>query len=308
MSDQGSTGGDVWIVSSDGGQPRDLTQGRPTSPAWIEWGSNDYLFVSELAGGNSQLLRYKLSGDRTGSGQVTFGSPIFSIPGSVGDGRMEMSLSSTADRSMFVFGASNFEHPREIYAAKPGTVMTSGLEGVMQLSHFNDGVQPAWGKAVSLSAGRATGSASRAGCCFPKITIRTKNIRSSLKCTAVPPRRSLRDGAAVRRPQLHRILRARLLCSRAQSSRQLRPGRSLHAGQPQRLRLRRPARHSRRRRYRAGQIPDRSPARGHYRLELRRIHDHVCRHPDQPLQGRGLRCRSSPTGRATTAKTPSTSG
>ena len=62
-----------------------------------------------------------------------------------------MSLSSTADRSMFVFGASNFEHPGEIYAAKPGTVMTSGLEGVMQLSHFNDGVQPAWGKAESVS-------------------------------------------------------------------------------------------------------------------------------------------------------------
>ncbi len=151
MSDQGSTGGDVWIVSSDGGQPRDLTQGRPTSPAWIEWGSNDYLFVSELAGGNSQLVRYKLSGDRTGNGPVTFGSPVFSIPGSIGDGRMEMSLSSTADRSMFVFAASNFEHPREIYAAKPGTVMTSGLEGVMQLSHFNDGVKPAWGKAESLS-------------------------------------------------------------------------------------------------------------------------------------------------------------
>jgi dipeptidyl aminopeptidase/acylaminoacyl peptidase len=151
MSDQGSTGGDVWIVSSDGGQPRDLTAGRPTSPAWIEWGTNDYLFVSELAGGNNQLIRYKLSGDRTADGQVTFGSPIFSIPGSVGDGRLEMSLSSTADRSMFVFGASSFDHPREIYAAKPGTVMTSGLEGVMQLSHFNDGVQPAWGKSESLS-------------------------------------------------------------------------------------------------------------------------------------------------------------
>ena len=151
MSDQGSTGGDVWIVPAEGGAPRDLTQGRPTSPAWIEWGTNEYLFVTELAGGNSQLIRYKLSGDRTGNGQVTFGSPIFSIPGSVGDGRMEMSLSSTADKSMFVFGASTFEHPREIYSAKPGTVMTSGLEGVMQLSHFNDGVQSAWGKAESLS-------------------------------------------------------------------------------------------------------------------------------------------------------------
>ena len=47
--------------------------------------------------------------------------------------------------------ASTFDHPTEIYAAKPGTVMTSGLEGVIQLSHINDGVEPVWGKSVSLS-------------------------------------------------------------------------------------------------------------------------------------------------------------
>ena len=151
MSDQGSTGGDVWIVSVAGGQPRDLTAGRPTSPAWIQWAGNDYLFECELAGGNNQLIQLHLQGDRTGEGQVNFGSPIFSIPGSVGDGRMSHSLSSTADRSLFVFDASTFDHPAEIYAAKPGTVMTSGLAGAMQLSHFNDGVEPAWGKAVSLS-------------------------------------------------------------------------------------------------------------------------------------------------------------
>ena len=152
MSDQGSTGGDVWIVSSGGGQPRDLTQGRPTSPAWIEWDGNDYLFVSELAGGNSQLIRYRLQGDRVSPGSaVTFGSPIFSIPGSVGDGRLRLSLSSTADHSLFVFSASTFEHPMEIYGARPGMVMTSGLEGVMQLSHINEGVEPGWGRAVSLS-------------------------------------------------------------------------------------------------------------------------------------------------------------
>jgi dipeptidyl aminopeptidase/acylaminoacyl peptidase len=152
MSDQGSTGGDVWLVSAAGGEPRDLTKGRPTSPAWIEWGSNDYLFVSELAGGNSQLIRMKVGADvRTGSKPPTFGSPIFSIPGSVGDGRWAHSLSPTADHSLFVFDASNYDHPSEIYGAKPGIVMTSGLEGVMQLSHFNDGVKPGWGKAESLS-------------------------------------------------------------------------------------------------------------------------------------------------------------
>ncbi|MGA8043527.1 MAG: prolyl oligopeptidase family serine peptidase [Terracidiphilus sp.] len=152
MSDQGSTGGDVWIVSAEGGAPRDLTAGRPTSSAWMTWQDNEHLFVSELAGGNCQLIRYRLQGDRVSpGGSITFGSPIFSIPGTVGDGRMELSLSATADRSLFVFRASTFDHPMEIYGAKPGTVMTSGLEGVMPLSHINDGVEPAWGKSVSLS-------------------------------------------------------------------------------------------------------------------------------------------------------------
>ncbi|MGO9438837.1 MAG: prolyl oligopeptidase family serine peptidase [Terracidiphilus sp.] len=152
MSDQGSTGGDVWVVPAGGGTPRNLTPQRPTSPAWIAWGDDEHIFVSELAGGNSQLVRFRVQGDRKSEGvAASFGAPIFSIPGTVSDGRLEMSLSSTADRSMFVFRASTFDHPMEIYAAKPGTVMTSGLEGVIQLSHLNDGVEPAWGKTVSLS-------------------------------------------------------------------------------------------------------------------------------------------------------------
>ncbi|MGA2674346.1 MAG: S9 family peptidase [Terracidiphilus sp.] len=152
MSDQGATGGDVWVVSANGGQPVDLTPQRPTSPAWIEWGDDEHIFASELAGGNCQLVRFRLQGDRTSPSVATsFGAPIFSIPGSVGDGRLELSLSSTADRSLFVFGASTFDHPTEIYAAKSAVVMNSGLEGVIQLSHLNDGVEPAWGKSVSLS-------------------------------------------------------------------------------------------------------------------------------------------------------------
>ena len=155
MSDQGSTGGDVWIVSATGGEPKNLTQGRPTSPAWVDWEDNEHLYISELAGGNAQLIRFHLGGIRSGEDlsavTTTFGSPIFSIPGSVGDGRLEMGLSATADHSLFIFRASTFDQPMEIYAAKPGTVMSAGLEGVMQLSRLNDGVQPAWGKSVSLS-------------------------------------------------------------------------------------------------------------------------------------------------------------
>jgi dipeptidyl aminopeptidase/acylaminoacyl peptidase len=152
MSDQGSTGGDVWVVSAEGSEPVDLTSNRPTSPAWITWGDDEHIFVSELAGGNCQLVRFRLQGDRTAPTVATsFGSPIFSIPGSVGDGRMELSLSATADHSVFVFHASTFDHPTEIYEAKTAVVMSAGLEGVIPLTHMNEGVEPAWGHSVSLA-------------------------------------------------------------------------------------------------------------------------------------------------------------
>jgi dipeptidyl aminopeptidase/acylaminoacyl peptidase len=152
MSDQGATGGDVWIVAAEGGVPRNLTPQRPSSPTWIEWGDSEHLFISELEGGNAQLVRARVQGDKTSESVATsFALPLFSIPGSVGDGRMEMSLSSTADHSLWVFDASTFDHPMEIYSTKPGAVMTPGLEGVAQLSHLNEGLELGWGKSISLS-------------------------------------------------------------------------------------------------------------------------------------------------------------
>jgi dipeptidyl aminopeptidase/acylaminoacyl peptidase len=166
MSDQGVTGGDVWIVSASGGQPVDLTPQRPTSPAWIEWDGNDDLFLSELAGGNSRLVKLPVPG-RCSISQATVYTnnvcvasydPVFSIPASVGDGRMELSLSSTADHSLFVFRASTFNRPVEIYVAGYGSAKLAAgsspvgeFAGLTQLTHANDGVTPAWGKSVSLN-------------------------------------------------------------------------------------------------------------------------------------------------------------
>jgi len=151
MSDQGSTGGDVWIVPAGGGAPQNLTPGRPATPEWIEWGDDQHIFLSELAGGNSQLVRLRMQGDRAASVVTSFAAPIFSIPGTVGDGRMEMSLSTTKDHSAFVFRASTYDHATEVYEAKPGMASAAGLEGLTQLTHLNDGVEPGWGKSVSLA-------------------------------------------------------------------------------------------------------------------------------------------------------------
>jgi dipeptidyl aminopeptidase/acylaminoacyl peptidase len=160
MSDQGATGGDVWMVSAQGGEPVDLTPQRPTSPAWIDWEDDEHLYVDELAGGDCQLIRLALHGDKTSADvTTTFGAPVFSVPGTVGDGRMEMSLSATKDHSAFVFRASTFDRPTEVYEATKTNTMGdaggvgaggSGMGGLKQLTHWNDGVEPAWGKSVSL--------------------------------------------------------------------------------------------------------------------------------------------------------------
>jgi dipeptidyl aminopeptidase/acylaminoacyl peptidase len=152
MSDQGVTGGDVWIVPSTGGQPRDLTPGRQTSAQWFTWDGNSAIFISEIGGGYSQLIRLHLPS--TTADSPFFDSRVFSIPAMVGAGALEGSLSATADRSIFVFQASSFSTPPEIFSAwgkVPDSVHSADAARIGQLSHFNDGVQPAWGKSVSLT-------------------------------------------------------------------------------------------------------------------------------------------------------------
>jgi WD40 repeat protein len=128
--------GTVWTVRTESGEARNLSQGRPTAAAWWEWEDVEHLFVGERAGANTQLLRYRLpemEGDAAG-----YGAPIFSIPGSVDDGRGCFSLSATADHSLFVFRAAKNRAAPQIYGAKPGVVMNAGIEGVLELSYAAD--------------------------------------------------------------------------------------------------------------------------------------------------------------------------
>jgi dipeptidyl aminopeptidase/acylaminoacyl peptidase len=155
MSDQGVTGGDVWQISlsvtSAGGQPVDLTPNRPASANWIAWDSNDAIYISELAGGDSRLVRLRVP--HSPSTPATFDPPVFTIPGEVGISTFDTSLSTSADRSLFVFQMSSFNTPPEIFAARPKSPSSSSqnVAGLTQLSHFNDGLKPSWGDSVSLS-------------------------------------------------------------------------------------------------------------------------------------------------------------
>ena len=156
MSDEGATGGDVWIIPSTGGEPRNLTPQRTSSPVWIEWDGERHLYVAEIAGGETRLIHLDLQGDLASGGvSAQAGSTAFAFPGTIGDGRMELSLSSTADHSVFAFYGSTFDSPSEIYSAHPGNASANAagpeFPGISQLTHLNEGTKPAWGKSVSVA-------------------------------------------------------------------------------------------------------------------------------------------------------------
>ncbi len=61
MSDQGSTGGDVWTVSSNGkGEPTNVTPGIDGTPTFISWTGNDSIGFTERRG-HMRLVDYNVT-------------------------------------------------------------------------------------------------------------------------------------------------------------------------------------------------------------------------------------------------------
>jgi len=149
MSDQGVTGGDVWLVPSVGGPPIDLTPNHPASAEWITWDGNDAIYMSEISGSDSRLVRLRITS--TAGAPATFDPPVFSIPGSVGISSFDSALSASADRSVFVFQSSSFKAPPEIFSLRAKDPTATGSSRLTPLSNFNDGITPSWGDSVSLA-------------------------------------------------------------------------------------------------------------------------------------------------------------
>ncbi|MBB5056117.1 dipeptidyl aminopeptidase/acylaminoacyl peptidase [Granulicella aggregans] len=136
MSDQGSTGGDIYLVSSKGGEPKDITPNREATPAWFSWVNSDTLGVSEMAKGNTHLFAYDIAS------QKDIAQYDLNRPETLRAGGLSMRVSLSADSQSIAYIRSSFDMPPEIYAGPFGSVK--------QITHLNDGIKPVWGKSESI--------------------------------------------------------------------------------------------------------------------------------------------------------------
>jgi dipeptidyl aminopeptidase/acylaminoacyl peptidase len=135
MSDQGSTGGDLYLIPSTGGEPKDVTPGRNASVAYFGWAGPEIIALAEHVGGSSHLTALDLAtGKDIPQASVTF-------PESIGAGDLVMSVSLSHEHTIALI-RSSFERAPEVWAGP--------LHDLKQITHLNDNLKPTWGKTENI--------------------------------------------------------------------------------------------------------------------------------------------------------------
>jgi dipeptidyl aminopeptidase/acylaminoacyl peptidase len=129
MSDEGSTGGDVFVVPADGSGPaRDLTPGMRASASSLAWPKGTKILFGATVDGATAIESVDLSGPPqvlASGADETLGDVSFS-----GDGALSAVV------------RSSFARPSELWAGEVGKWQ--------QLTHVNDAMHPSWGEATSV--------------------------------------------------------------------------------------------------------------------------------------------------------------
>jgi dipeptidyl aminopeptidase/acylaminoacyl peptidase len=135
MSDEGSIGGDIFIVSVAGENAHNVTPGIAASPSWLYWESPTKILFTENIDGQAGISRIDLS-----SGKI---SPLWTGPEVIStQTEGEPTLSLAADRQTSAVIRHSSAHPPEIWAGQIGEWK--------QVTRINDGIRPRWGEMKSL--------------------------------------------------------------------------------------------------------------------------------------------------------------
>jgi dipeptidyl aminopeptidase/acylaminoacyl peptidase len=133
MSDQGSTGGDVWVIEAKGGNPVDITPNIDGTPCFEAWLSNTEIGFVEDRRGHTLLVDWD-SNNQTQVASKDLGEVSIS-------GGVIKDAVSISNRNELAFAESGFNTPPEVFLDLNNEIH--------QLTHLNGDASPS-AKTVSI--------------------------------------------------------------------------------------------------------------------------------------------------------------
>jgi dipeptidyl aminopeptidase/acylaminoacyl peptidase len=136
MSDEGSTGGDVFVVPADGGAAKNITPNRKSSPAYLVWmpGANNQLLITEHVDGGSAITTLNTE---TGATET-----LWKADETIRATSEALSVSLSKDAKTASVIRTSWVSPPEVWAGPIGDWKP--------VTHANDAAKPEWGKAEKL--------------------------------------------------------------------------------------------------------------------------------------------------------------
>ena len=131
MSDQGSTGGDLYVVDAAGGQPVDVTPGIDGTPSYEDWAANGTLGFVEDRRGHTLIIDWNVATKSAVPNQTLDLGQVSIAGGPIKDA---VSYVHNDGGGTVAFTQQSFTKPPEVW--------TLGSEGPKQLTHLNDGAKP----------------------------------------------------------------------------------------------------------------------------------------------------------------------
>jgi dipeptidyl aminopeptidase/acylaminoacyl peptidase len=132
MSDEGSTGGDIFSVPASGGAAQNLTPGRKSSPSWLAWLPSGQILFTETIDGGTALATL----NPNGKGTETLWKSDESIK--AGDDALAVST----DGKIIAAIRNSWTQAPEVWAGPRGEWA--------QRTHSNAALKPLWGKSEKL--------------------------------------------------------------------------------------------------------------------------------------------------------------
>ncbi|MGA9558879.1 MAG: S9 family peptidase [Terriglobales bacterium] len=144
MSDEGLTGGDVYIISMTGGVARDLTPSIKASPSSLAWIATGRLGVIANVDGNSGYEVVPAAGYAIGSSWKERSAGGWTGEETIGTttGGWVPSASFSRDGSVSAVVRQAASTPPEVWTGKMGAWR--------QITHLNQNVKPSWGESRNV--------------------------------------------------------------------------------------------------------------------------------------------------------------